>query len=66
MLNRVLALPIGGTSGEAAGQIHGYIPMSGHHQLRIECQAGDYTVTVIYRTVGHARIEKGHITVHSS
>ena len=64
--NRVLALPIGGTSGEAAGQIHGYIPMSGHHQLRIECQAGDYTVTVIYRTVGHARIEKGHITVHSS
>jgi hypothetical protein len=65
-MSRVLALPIGGTSGEAAGQIHGYVPMSGHHQLRIEGPAGDYTVTVIYRTVGHARIEKGHITVHSS
>jgi hypothetical protein len=66
IFNRVLALPIGGSSGEAAGQIHGYVPMSGHHQLRIECQAGDYTVTIIYRTVAHMRVERAHLTVHSS
>ena len=41
--------------------------MSGNHQLSIKfTTAGSYEVTVIYRTVVHARIERSHITVHSS
>ena len=40
--------------------------MSGDHQLQITCNPGVYTVSVIYRTVAHMRIEKSHVTVHSS
>jgi hypothetical protein len=66
-LEKILSLPIGGgPSGEAAGQIHGYVTMSGDHQLQITCNPGVYTVSVIYRTVAHMRIEKSHVTVHSS
>jgi hypothetical protein len=65
-LNKLLALPIGGFSGEASGQIHGYVPMSGNHQLQVQADAGDYTVTIIYRTVAHMRVERAHLTVHSS
>ena len=65
-LQKICPVPIGGTSGEAAGQIHGYVPMSGHHQLVVACAPGVYTVSVIYRTAAHMRIEKSHVTVHAS
>ena len=65
-LQKILPIPIGGESGEEAGQIHGYVPMAGHHQLQLTAAPGDYTVTVVYRTVAHIRVEKAHLTVHSS
>lgn len=65
-LQKILAIPIGGESGEESGQIHGYVPMSGHHQLQVTASPGEYSVTVIYRTVAHIRVEKSHLTVHSS
>jgi hypothetical protein len=41
--------------------------MNGHHQLAIKFPAtGNMEVSVIYRTVSHVRIERSHITVHSS
>ncbi len=67
-LSKVLPVPVGGEATEHSGSISGYLPMSGHHTLAIRFSSppGSYEVTVIYRTVAHARIEKGHITVHSS
>ena len=67
-LSKVLPVPVGGEASEHSGAISGYLPMSGHHTLAIRFSSppGSYEVTVIYRTVAHARIEKGHITVHSS
>jgi hypothetical protein len=65
-LQKILPIPIGGESGEEAGQIHGYVPMTGHHQLQLSASPGEYTVTVIYRSVAHMRVEKSHLTVHSS
>jgi hypothetical protein len=65
-LEKIASLPIGGSSGEAAGQLHGYIPMSGHHQIQLSASPGAYTVSIIYRTASVIRIEKAHITVHSS
>jgi len=62
-----LPVPIGGEEGEAVGVISAYLPMSGNHMLSVLFPAvGTFEVTVVYRTVSHARIERGHITVHSS
>jgi hypothetical protein len=64
---KVLPIPVGGESGEDSGAISGYIPMSGNHQLSFKLGVtGSFEVTVIYRTVAVARIEKSHITIHNS
>jgi hypothetical protein len=64
---RILPVPIGGEASEHSGAISGYMPMSGHHQLAVKFAAtGALEVSVIYRTVSHVRIERSHITVHSS
>jgi len=64
---KILPIPIGGEEGEASGAISAYLPMSGNHQLSIMYPAaGVFEVTIIYRVVAHARIERGHISVHNS
>jgi hypothetical protein len=65
-LEKITALPIGGSSGEEAGQIHGYVVMNGDHSLQLTAAPGVYTVSVIYATVAHMRVSKSHITVHAS
>ena len=62
-------VPVGGVSGEPSGQLHGYIPMSGYHQLVLKLAnsaSGTYEVIVLYRTVAVACVHAGHITVKNS
>ena len=65
-----LEVPIGGLSGESSGQLHGYVPMNGYHQLVLKTKSGGATtafeVVVIYRTVAVAQVNNGHIVVQHS
>lgn len=65
-----IEIPVGGLSGESSGQLHGYVPMSGYHQLVLRTKSGGATtafeVVVIYRTIAVAQVNAGHVTVQHS
>ena len=65
-----IEVPVGGLSGEGSGQVHGYVPMNGYHQLVLRTKSGGATtafeVVVIYRTVAVAQVNAGHVTIQHS